>query len=163
MLAEISLAVAGLKTVKELANVASEAFGSVKEAVISGKELVDVGADLARYFDTKSELAKRVEQNKGNRSDLEEFFELEKLKQQEKQLQELMIYYGRGGMWQDWIQFQAEAARARKERARKEAQEKLRRQKERDKNLMLAIKVMGGLAIGIISIFGGVAVFYYFS
>ena len=38
---------------------------------------------------------------------------LEKLKQQEEELKQLMIYTGRPGLWSDWQRFQAEARKAR--------------------------------------------------
>ena len=46
--------------------------------------------------------------------DLEEFLALEKIKEHEKTLKELMIYQGRGGMWADWVKFQADARKKRK-------------------------------------------------
>ena len=45
---------------------------------------------------------------------------LEKLKQQEEELKQLMIYAGRPGLWMDWQKFQAEARVAR-QRAREQA------------------------------------------
>ena len=38
---------------------------------------------------------------------------LEKLKQQEEELKQLMIYTGRPGLWHDWIKFQAQARKDR--------------------------------------------------
>jgi hypothetical protein len=40
---------------------------------------------------------------------------LEQLRQQEEHLRESMVYAGRPGMWEDWVKFQAEAARGRRE------------------------------------------------
>jgi hypothetical protein len=40
---------------------------------------------------------------------------LENLRQQEEDLRERMVYAGRPGMWEDWIKFQAQAARRRRE------------------------------------------------
>lgn len=40
---------------------------------------------------------------------------LEQLKQQEEHLRESMVYAGRPGMWDDWVKFQAQAARRRRE------------------------------------------------
>jgi SAM-dependent MidA family methyltransferase len=41
---------------------------------------------------------------------------LEQLKQQEEHLRESMVYAGRPGMWEDWVKFQAQAARRRREK-----------------------------------------------
>ena len=38
---------------------------------------------------------------------------LEKLKQQEEELKQLMIYTGRPGLWHDWQRFQAKARKDR--------------------------------------------------
>ena len=65
---------------------------------------------------------------------MEEFMALEQLKQQEEHLRESMVYAGRPGMWEDWMKFQAQAARRRREQKeavaraivlRKERMEKL--------------------------------------
>ena len=39
---------------------------------------------------------------------------LEKIKQQEEELKQIMIYAGRPGLWQDWQRFQAEARKSRR-------------------------------------------------
>jgi hypothetical protein len=39
---------------------------------------------------------------------------LEKIKEQEKELKQLMIYAGRPGLWEDWQRFQAEARKSRR-------------------------------------------------
>lgn len=93
---------------------ANAAFAIIKQAFQNTGELASAGQALVSYFDNKSSLQKKVNQ-KGPRSDLEEFLALEQLKKQEVELKEMMIYNGRAGMWQDWLQFQAEAARARRE------------------------------------------------
>ena len=48
----------------------------------------------------------------------EAFFALEQIKQHEAALQELFIYQGRPGLWDDWLKFQAEAKRKRNAEAR---------------------------------------------
>lgn len=104
--------------------VATAAFGTVKKFVMEGRELYDMGEKLFEYFDAKSSLQVKVNKNtSSDKSDLEEFLALEKIKAQEDELRELMIYTGRAGMWQDWIKFQSEAAHKRKE-AQKERQRK---------------------------------------
>ena len=40
---------------------------------------------------------------------------LEKIKEQEEQLKQIMIYAGRPGLWHDWQKFQAKARIARRE------------------------------------------------
>lgn len=104
--------------------VATAAFKTVKSFISEGKELYDMGEQLYSYFDAKSSLQKAVNKsNKSDKSDLEEFLALEKIKAQEDELRQLMIYTGRPGMWTDWLKFQS-AAHQRREEERKEEQRK---------------------------------------
>jgi hypothetical protein len=112
---------------------ANAAFAVIKGALKNGKELSDLGSRVFDYFDNKAKIQQKVTE-KGNRSDIEEFFALEKLNAQEVELRERMIYAGRPGMWEDWQKFQAAAARRRREakeaeikgiRLRKEKMERL--------------------------------------
>jgi len=93
---------------------ANAAFAVIKGALANGKDLSDLGSRVFDYFDNKAKIQAKVTE-KGNRSDIEEFFALEKLNAQEVELRERMIYAGRPGMWQDWQKFQAVAARRRRE------------------------------------------------
>lgn len=105
---------------------ANAAFAVIKAALANGKELSDLGSRVYDYFDNKAKIQRAVS-DKGNRSDIEEFFALEKLNAQEVDLRERMIYAGRPGMWTDWLKFQAQAARKRRENAEAVAREKARR------------------------------------
>ena len=62
--------------------------------------------------DNKNKIQRKLRQ-KGNPSDIEEFFALEKMKQQEEELKQIMIYSGRPGLWDDWLKFQSDAKRER--------------------------------------------------
>lgn len=98
------------------------AFGVIKEFVGNGRDLVDCGQQLASFFDTKAQLQKKLASAPPDRrSTMEEFFALEKIKQNEEELKQMMIYQGRPGMWEDWLEFQAQAARARREAEAAEA------------------------------------------
>jgi hypothetical protein len=100
--------------------IANAAFSVIKEAVQNSGDIMNAGQALFDYFDTKSVIQKKANEKGGtNKSDLEEFMALEQLKKQEAELKEMMIYQGRGGMWQDWLQFQAQA-KQRREEAEKE-------------------------------------------
>ena len=93
---------------------ANAAFAVIKGALANGKDLSDLGSRVFDYFDNKAKIQQKVTE-KGNRSDIEEFFALEKLNAQEVELRERMIYAGRPGMWGDWQKYQAAAARRRRE------------------------------------------------
>ena len=91
---------------------ANAAFAIIKQTIANGKEIHDAGSAASSYFDNKNKIQRKLRQ-KGNRSDIEEFFALEKMKEQEQELQQLMIYAGRPGLWDDWLKFQSEAKRER--------------------------------------------------
>lgn len=125
---------------------ANAAFAVIKEAINNGGDLLSLGQNLFNYFDTKAVIQKKAKEG-GMRSDLEEFMALEQLKQQELELRELMIYQGRGGMWDDWLRFQVEA---RKKREAEEAAERYRKQQ-----IIERIKTTGMVAL-LITLLGGI-------
>jgi hypothetical protein len=136
---------------------ANAAFGAIKETIQNGGDLLSAGQKLFDYFDAKSTIQKKAREG-GMKSDLEEFMALEKLKQQEAELKQMMIYQGRGGMWDDWQQFQVEA---RKKREKAEAEAKVKRMKRIEAlkttgMVILLVMMLGGLGviIGAIIYFG---------
>jgi hypothetical protein len=100
--------------IAELA-IANAAFSVIKETVANGGDIMAAGKHLFSFFDSKAAIAKQAN---ASGSDSEAFFALEAIKRNEQELQELMIYYGRAGLWDDWLQFQAEAKRKREADAR---------------------------------------------
>jgi len=107
------------------------AYGVIKEVVGNGQELYAAGQHIAQFFNSKHELQKKLnEKPPDQRNQLEEFFALEEIKAREQELKDLMIISGRPGMWDDWLKFQADQAKARREEiAKLERQAYLRRQK----------------------------------
>jgi len=93
---------------------ANAAFNVIKAALANGKELSALGGRVFDYFDSKAKIQEKAT-SKGGGSDMEEFMALEQLKAQEEHLRESMVYAGRAGMWDDWVKFQAQAARRRRE------------------------------------------------
>ena len=104
------------------------AYGVIKEVVGNGKELHDCGSQLVSFFNGKAALQRKIDSTPPDqRGQLEEFFALEKIKQQEEELRQLMMWNGRPGLWDDWLQFQAQTARARREEIAKVEREALKR------------------------------------
>ena len=93
---------------------ANAAFSVIKTAIQNGKEIADAGSAIAQFVGAKEKLQRKASK-KGNGSDLEEFMALEKIREQEEQLKQIMIYAGRPGLWGDWQRFQAKARVARRE------------------------------------------------
>ena len=75
---------------------------------------------------------------------------LEKIKEQEKQLKEIMIYAGRPGLWQDWQRFQAEARKSRRYAEKMAA-------KQREE----LIELVGYIAGGIMFLIGVSFIIYF--
>jgi hypothetical protein len=137
--------------------IANAAFSVIKETVQNGGDILAAGQKLFDYFDNKAVIQKKAREG-GMKSDLEEFMALEQLKKQEAELRQMMIYQGRGGLWDDWMQFQVEA---RKKREKAEAEAKLKRMKRIEAlkttgMVILLVMMLGGLGviIGAIIYFG---------
>jgi hypothetical protein len=131
---------------------ANAAFAVIKAALANGKELHQLGSRVFDYFDNKAAIQEKATK-KGGGSDLEEFMALEQLRQQEEELRERMVYAGRPGMWGDWLKFQAQAARQRREAKDAAVREAIRR-RERLEQIVeyiaigMAVIVLAGLMIG---------------
>jgi hypothetical protein len=139
---------------------ANAAFAVIKGALANGKELHQLGSRVFDYFDNKAKIQESVTK-KGGGSDLEEFMALERLKQQEEELRERMVYAGRPGMWNDWQKFQAQAARKRREDAEAAAREKKLRA-ERLAQLIEYIAIgMASVVLAGLLIYGIVIYFKY--
>jgi hypothetical protein len=85
------------------------------------------GQHIFKFFDFKSEIAKKAN---ASGSDSEAFFALEQIKQNEKDLQEMFIYQGRAGLWDDWLKFQAEAKAQTRGRGKALALAKIKRKEK---------------------------------
>jgi len=130
------------------------AYGVIKEVVGNGQELYAAGQHIAQFFNTKYELQKKLnEKPPDQRSQLEEFFALEEIKQKEQELKDLMIISGRAGLWDDWLKFQAEAARARRAEISRLEQEAYKKQQQ--------IKHIAEITAISLVIFGAVAAVIY--
>ena len=131
---------------------ANAAFAVIKGALANGKELHQLGSRVFDYFDNKAKIQENATK-KGGGSDLAEFMALEQLRQQEEELRERMVYAGRPGMWNDWLKFQAQAARQRKEAKDAAIREAIKRRERLEQMVEyiaigMAVIVLAGLMIG---------------
>ena len=132
---------------------ANAAFSIIKQTVLNGKDLLSAGSAISDFVNAKEDLRQNGEKKKNSvfgSNDLEEFLALEQLKQQEDELRQMMQWYGRANLWNDWQRFQAEA---RKERQRQQ-QEALAKRQERLELIQLLI------AIGVVFV-GSVALIWW--
>jgi hypothetical protein len=130
--------------IAELA-IANAAFAVIKETVANGGDIIAAGQHIFKFFDSKSEIAKKAN---ASGSDSEAFFALEQIKNNEKALQEMFIYQGRAGLWDDWLKFQADAKRKREAEAKAILLAKIKR-KEKIwawiNGVLIVISVVSGL------------------
>jgi hypothetical protein len=132
-------------------------FAVVKQFVANGRDLGDAMGAIGQMVGAKEELLQRGQKKKKSvlsvlggktENDFEEFMALEKIKQIEKDLTSMMKLYGRPGLHDDWIRYQAEA---RKQRRQQALEEKKRKEQmwEYVGYLIAAIVFMSGL-IGLV-------------
>ena len=106
------------------------AYKTVKGAVQAGRELVTVAQSIGTMVQSKDDLHRRLQKKKNSpfnsraQTDLEEFLALEEIKQAEKDLEMMMVYVGRAGLKDDWLRYQAEARKQRKEAERQAQRER---------------------------------------
>lgn len=135
------------------------AFGVIKQAVANGKSIADCGEFVANFVNGKADLEKKLHKKRnslfsgGADHDLEEFMALEKIKQNEIELKEFMMLFGRNHLWDDWLRFQAE------QRKRRLAEEKKRKKRVHD--IVVGILVTVLIIIGLVVLAGVVALIYY--
>jgi len=125
--------------------VANAAFAVIKETVANGGDIMAAGKHIFKFFDSKSEIAKKASQSG---SDSEAFFALEQIKQNEKDLQEMFIYQGRAGLWDDWLKFQADAKRKREAEAKAVALAKAKRKAQIwawINGILIAVSILSGV------------------
>ena len=125
---------------------ANAAFQVIKSAIQNGREIADVAHKVGDYVNATEDLRKKADKRKRKTgsTDLEEFMHLERLKQQEEELKQLMIYTGRPGLWSDWQRFQAQARKAR-----------LLAAEQRRRRIKKTIELV---TITVLCIFGGVGI-----
>jgi len=132
---------------------ANTAIGAVKDLLNNGKDLSDCASQLGKYFDAKAKIQKKAGSSQSTGSDLEMFLHLEKLKQAETELKEILIYQGRGGLYQDFLKYQALQKQKRDEAAEQESKERIQRQK-RTASIVKSVVLVVTILLGIFAVGG---------
>ena len=100
------------------------AFGVVKAAVNNGRDIASCAKQIGDMIGAQEALQARGEKKKNSvwsalagkdTNDFEEFMALEKIKQQRKELLSALQLYGRPGLKDDFIRFEIEARKSRRE------------------------------------------------
>ena len=98
--------------------IANACFATVKTALKNGGELAECASKLGEYFGLKAEIAKKAS-SKGSDSDA--FWAMESLREAEAELKTMLIYSGRAGLYDDFLQYQSTKKREREQEARDKA------------------------------------------
>jgi len=128
---------------------ANACFAAVKTALKNGSELATCASKLGEYFGLKAEIAKKAS-SKGSDSDA--FWAMESLREAEAELKEMLIYTGRPGLYDDFLQYQSLKKREREQEVRDKALAIYKRRQ----------KLWGwinGILIGIAVLTGAIVVF----
>ena len=137
---------------------ANAAYAVIKECISNGREIFEAGQHVVDFFNSTHSLEQKVKAApEHRRSDLEEFFALEELKQRQKELRDLMLIAGRPGLLEDWDKFRVQARQQREaevlEKLKAELAKKARLKKLVEQVLLgfwlgVLIIVLIGLAAG---------------
>lgn len=134
---------------------ANAAFGIIKQTVMNGKDLASAAHSIGEYIGIKEKLEKQGSKKKNSfwsafkgkgANDLDEFMALEKIREQEHELKELMMLYGRNHLWDDWLTFQAKMRKQRRE----EEEKARKKRKQIIEGILLTVLIivgLGGLAL----------------
>jgi len=137
---------------------ANAAYKIIRSTIANGSELLKAGSAVGAWVNAKEDLTKKANSDKNsfwhrgkNPNELESFMALEAINNQQKEIEQAMIYYGRPGLHQDWVRFQAEA---RKQRVKDAA--------ERVKKRQQIIEIIA-IATGIVVVGTGLTLLFYFA
>ena len=132
--------------------IANAAFKVIKQALSNGKELLDAGDAVGKYFKAENDIAKEVEA-KGKGSALEAYQAQQQLRKQEDELKYMLNKQGLLG-YANFIQFKAEWAREQKEQARLEARRRHQRAEALEENITAGLKALAILTMVMGAAFG---------
>lgn len=125
---------------------ANAAYDVIKQTLQNGQEIYEAAEAMAQYFGLKQEIQRKAHEH-GYKSDLQAFMAAEQLKSQEEELKQMMIYQGRGGMWNDWLQYQAQMKRSREEAEQEEKRAIAKRRKVLVDGIIITVAIVGTLII----------------
>ena len=137
--------------------IANQCLDVLKKTVMNGRDIMSAGKAISKFVQAEEELQARGNAKKNsiwrriggsNGSDLEEFMALEQIAAKKAELRSMMQLYGRGGMYNDFVRFQAEQ--------RKKRQEAIEDQRKRRQRLVhgvlatIAIIVTGSIILAVL-------------
>ena len=133
---------------------ANAAFGILRQAVSNSQDLANFGKAISAVVVGEEALKKKSERESKSiwskiagkdANDMDSFMELEKLRENKKQLESMMRLYGRPGLYADWVKFCAEARKS-KRMAEIERKEAIARIKEIIAYIVGGVVLIGSIA-----------------
>ena len=129
--------------------IANEAIGAIKEFAGHVESVGQMGKDLTKLADAKEDLEKSAADG-----DMEAFWALEKITQQEKLIKDQFIWAGRPGLWDDYCKFIANRKQLRENQRKREVAKRAARKKAiKDWAIGISVTIGALSAVGIAAYF----------
>ena len=131
------------------------AIATIKTTIAHGHDLSKAASSIAKFVTAEEDIRERANAKKNSMfskllgkdtGDFEEFMHLEEISQKREELREILQLYGRPGVYNDWIKFQSEARKKRKE-AKEEKQKAFERLVRNIMIALIVIIIVGGLLV----------------
>ena len=132
--------------------IANAAFQVIKTTLSNGRDLLDAGEAVGKYFKAENDIAKVVE-TKGKNNVLEMYQAQVQLRKNEEDLKYMLNKQGLQGYY-NFLQFKAQYARDQIEVKKIAARKRYARNQAIEDNLALALKAAGILLVIMASLFG---------
>jgi len=129
--------------------VANEAIGAIKEFAGHVTSVGEMGPQLTKLADSKEQIQKKAADG-----DMDAFFALEKIHQQEAEIKQMFIYSGRAGLWDDYQRFMQTRKELREKERKREEARKLAKKKAIQNGFLYA-----AVGIAILGVVGGAVAF----
>lgn len=132
---------------------ANSAYQVLRQAVANGAELHKYAKQIGDFVNAKADIEKKYEKKKNSLfgghkdDDLQEFLALEEIRKNQAELESAMKLYGRAGLYDDWVKFQA---KSRVSRQQAEAERKARIRKITEGAAIAVLIAIGAAVIGAI-------------
>ena len=136
--------------------IANAAFQVIKQTLSNGKDLLDAGDAVGKYFKAENDIAKEVEY-KGKHNVLEAYQAQLTLRKNEEDLKYMLNKQGLLG-YHNFLQFKAQYARDQKEQVKEQAKARVRRNRAIEENVTAGLKALG-IILAIVAALFGVALY----
>ena len=137
---------------------ANAIFKTLSVALKNGKSIYDMGEKLTDYFSATHEIKQKAGDSSSSGTALEAFQYQEQLNRQRAEL-EFHMKKSRLQGWSDFVRFEAEWHRQRKEQEQKKINQRIKRNAKIQKDIGLAINV-GVCMLLAMGLLFGIAIYY---